>query len=238
MQIRRSLLVLSLVVLAACLPAKNAANPNGSAMSQGAAARSVQPLTEDGVTMKGGMMLTIKDGQMSRMQEDLEYDDGTTVKTDGTVILSDGTTLVLPEGMMITVDGRLQMREEFAVQGNPFITVPPTSSGTASTGTQAAAEATYQDYTADVLMNGETKVLFFHASWCPECKKANAYLQSILPSGEYSRSVYKVDYDTAKELKAKYNVVYQHTFVVVDGNGVKLSSVQGPTEVQLEALLK
>ena len=87
-------------------------------------------------------------------------------------------------------------------------------------------------------MNGETKVLFFHASWCPECKKANAYLQSILPSGEYSRSVYKVDYDTAKELKAKYNVVYQHTFVVVDGNGVKLSSVQGPTEVQLEALLK
>ena len=115
MQIRRFLLAISLVALAACLPAKNATNPDGSAMSQGAAERSAQPVTEDGVTMKDGMMLTIKDGQMSRMQEDLEYDDGTTVKTDGTVILSDGTTLVLPEGMMITVDGRLQMRGELAM---------------------------------------------------------------------------------------------------------------------------
>lgn len=132
MQIRRSLLALALIALAACLPAKNAADPDGSAMSQGAAARSAQPVMEDGVTMKGGMMLEIKDGQMSRMQEDLEYDDGTTVKTDGTVILSDGTTLVLPEGMMITADGRLQMREDLAVPPAAVITAPPSSDGASS----------------------------------------------------------------------------------------------------------
>lgn len=241
MKFHTTAVILSVLTLAACLPGKKA-DQNGAAASEGIAGSSAAPvMMEDGVTMKDGMMLTVKEGQMSRMLEDVEYDDGTTVKVDGTVVLADGTTLVLPEGMMITVDGRLQMREDFAVQGNPVIAASETEGDTksaASAGTQAATEATYTGFTADVLNDGETKVLFFHAAWCPECKEANVFLQSILPSSEYSRSVYKVDYDTAKDLKAKYGVVYQHTFVVVDGNGVKLSSVQGPTEEQLAALLQ
>jgi thiol-disulfide isomerase/thioredoxin len=198
--------------------------------------------------MKEGVMFVIQNGQISRMEVDVAYEDGTTVKTDGTVKLSDGTTLVLPEGMIVTVDGRLRMRDGFvSVQEPPAFSsaeatagMPPSADNSApAPSPQAAAEsAIYTIYSDAVLHDGKTKVFFFHASWCPECKEADATLKTWLPSTEFSRSVYKVDYDTAKDLKAKYGVIYQHTFVVVDGQGTKVSLVQGPTDEQLKALLK
>jgi thioredoxin 1 len=97
----------------------------------------------------------------------------------------------------------------------------------------------YTAYTADILNNGQTKVLFFHASWCPACKKADADLQ-VIYSGSVApgKSTYKVDYDTSAELKQKYGVTSQHTFVVVDGEGNMISTITGATKEQLEALVK
>lgn len=198
---------------------------------------------DSGVTMKGGAMLVVTDGEMSRMEEDVAYEDGTSVKVDGTVTLADGTVLMLPEGMMVTVDGRLRMLNAFDGAAASAVIMAPSfqDSGdtTASSAPSAAAtSATYTVYTDAVLKDGKTKVLFFAAGWCPECKEHDAALKTWFPSGEFTRSVYKVDYDTAKDLKAKYNVVYQHTFVVVDGQGNKVSSIQRPTDEQLKALLK
>ncbi|TSC97056.1 MAG: Uncharacterized protein Greene101449_1322 [Candidatus Peregrinibacteria bacterium Greene1014_49] len=209
------------LTLAACSWSKTPQNDTKNPDSAGDPAVVME---ENGVAMSNGVMLTVEDGAMSRMDKDVTYANGTTVKVDGTVTLADGTVLVLPEGMMVTVDGELRLSDSYASIQDPAPI--------------AESSAIYTAYSDAVAKDGKTKVLFFHAAWCPECKKADATLTSWFPSEDFTRSVYKVDYDTAKELKAKYGVIYQHTFVVVDGQGVKISSAQGPTEVELKALLK
>lgn len=109
----------------------------------------------------------------------------------------------------------------------------------------------YSLYAPEVLADGQTKVLFFHAAWCPVCKGADATLRTLYNSWDSTdmaieelaevlpgRSVYKVDYDTEADLKARYGVTYQHTFVVVDGEGNMISKIQGPTDEQLKELLQ
>lgn len=97
--------------------------------------------------------------------------------------------------------------------------------------------ATYSAYSPSVLANGETKVLFFHAPWCPVCRAADADLLSLFASMHPSRSVYKVDYDAETALKSRYGVTYQHTFVLVDGEGNAVTTIQGPTDAQLKDLI-
>lgn len=61
-------------------------------------------------------------------------------------------------------------------------------------------------------------VLYFHADWCPICRPLDAALKSAdIPSGVH---ILKVNYDTAGDLKQKYGVTYQHTFVQVDARGM------------------
>lgn len=48
----------------------------------------------------------------------------------------------------------------------------------------------------------------------------------------------KTDYDTYTELKKKYGVTYQHTFVQVDENGNELTKWNGGGVNELEANLK
>ncbi|CAN5151507.1 hypothetical protein BH11PAT4_BH11PAT4_6460 [soil metagenome] len=68
-------------------------------------------------------------------------------------------------------------------------------------------------------------VLFFSASWCPTCQAANKNLtSSTAPDG---LTLLKVDYDNSTELKQKYGVTYQHTFVQVDASGKLLKKWSG-----------
>lgn len=62
------------------------------------------------------------------------------------------------------------------------------------------------------------RVLFFHAPWCPSCKATEESLSMTAPSGF---TVVKVDYDTQTDLKKKYGITQQHTFVSVNGAGEK-----------------
>ncbi len=208
------------------------------APSSSAPADAPATVSNDGVIMKDGMVLVQKDGQLSRVESDIALANGGSVKVNGMVKFADGVELMLPEGMMMTMDGQLQLQEAGASSWAPPDVVASASASSTPAQSAKAGEATYAAYADGVLANGKTKVLFFHAAWCPECKEADQLLKSWFPSKDFTRSVYKVDYDTAKELKVKYGVTYQHTFVVVDGNGVKLSVIQGPTDEQLKALLK
>ena len=107
-----------------------------------------------------------------------------------------------------------------------------------STDVEATVESTvtYTNYSDDVLANGETKVVFFHAEWCPNCRTNDGKLTAWF-SGDHSftRSIYKVDYDTATDLKVKLGVTSQDTFVVVDGAG---NVVDGPHVFPSEDKLK
>ncbi|MEO5499543.1 MAG: thioredoxin family protein [Candidatus Saccharimonadales bacterium] len=93
--------------------------------------------------------------------------------------------------------------------------------------TMTMSKGSYTDYDSAKLANAETGkvVLFFHAPWCPTCKNANDNFKSTpTPDG---LTLLKVDYDSSNELKKKYGVTYQHTFVQVDKAGNLLKKWNG-----------
>lgn len=63
------------------------------------------------------------------------------------------------------------------------------------------------------------KIYFFHASWCSICqgidKEINADMSKI-PAGV---TMIKTDFDNSSDLRQKYGVTTQYTFVQVDNNG-------------------
>lgn len=68
-------------------------------------------------------------------------------------------------------------------------------------------------------------VLFFHAPWCPTCKAADANFKKETPPA--NTVVFKVDYDTNKDLRSKYGVTYQHTFVSLNADESMKRKVSG-----------
>lgn len=57
-------------------------------------------------------------------------------------------------------------------------------------------------------------ILFFHASWCSECKAFDKVLrEGPIPAGV---QILKVDYDSRQDLRQKYGVAKQSTFVELD----------------------
>lgn len=74
--------------------------------------------------------------------------------------------------------------------------------------------------------NGKA-VLFFSADWCSTCKVTDKDLTQNSSSLPGDITVLRADFDTQKELKAKYKVVSQHTFVQIDQNGEEVTKWSG-----------
>lgn len=92
---------------------------------------------------------------------------------------------------------------------------------------KSAAYISYADYEADKAAYdaGGDVVLFFSASWCPTCQRADKNLKgSGVPEG---LTVVKTDYDSSSSLKKQYGVTVQHTFVQVDPSGEALAKFTG-----------
>jgi thioredoxin 1 len=73
---------------------------------------------------------------------------------------------------------------------------------------------------AENLAAKKPTVLFFAADWCPSCQ---ADLKDINANGSKlgSVNVVVVDYDKSADLKAKYGITVQDTFVQIDSMGAK-----------------
>lgn len=108
----------------------------------------------------------------------------------------------------------------------------PDKSMPAGSGSQPTMAAgmylSYADYQQKMSMiagQGSKVVLFFHAPWCPDCRATDSSLTgSGVPAG---LAVVKVDYDTATELKQKYGITQQHTFVQIDASGTQVKKWTG-----------
>lgn len=88
------------------------------------------------------------------------------------------------------------------------------------------------------LGNGLTKVLFFHAGWCPYCKAHDVALREWYGAEDISLTTYKIDYDSSLALRSRYGVLSQDTFVLVDGDGKKVQELSGyPSNDSIRALL-
>jgi thiol-disulfide isomerase/thioredoxin len=73
----------------------------------------------------------------------------------------------------------------------------------------------------------KTRILFFHATWCPTCKAANADFEANLDKIPTNVFLFKTDYDKETSLKQKYAITYQHTFVLVDASGQAIKKWSG-----------
>jgi len=95
----------------------------------------------------------------------------------------------------------------------------------------------YEAYSAPkIAMASPTKdvVLFFKASWCPSCVAVDKDIKANLKAIPESLTILEVDYDNSTELKKKYGVTTQHTFVQVDAQGLLIKKWSGsPTLVSL-----
>lgn len=82
----------------------------------------------------------------------------------------------------------------------------------------AATNGTYTQYSAEAVANTPgTKLIFFHAPWCPQCRALEADIQAKgVPAGV---TIFKVDYDSNQALRQKYGVTLQTTVVLVDDQG-------------------
>ncbi len=100
-------------------------------------------------------------------------------------------------------------------------------------------KGTYTDYSANKVANAEgTKVLFFHAPWCPQCRALEQSIQQgTVPDGV---TIFKVDYDTNQALRQKYGITIQTSLVTIDDNGdliKKYVAYEDPTLASVKANL-
>lgn len=95
----------------------------------------------------------------------------------------------------------------------------------------------YVPYSADVIsQTSGTKILFFHAPWCPQCRELEASIQAgTIPSGV---TIIKVDYDSSQGLRQKYGVTIQTTLVRVSDNGELEKKFVAYSEPTLDAVIK
>jgi thioredoxin 1 len=120
-----------------------------------------------------------------------------------------------------------------APTNNPSTNQPSTTNATPPVNTNGQNQTSntnsqtkpgqYKDYSTETVKAeqeaGNKVVLFFHAPWCPFCKAADlAFRAKVnqIPSGV---TILKIDYDSSKDLRTKYGVTYQHTFVQIDNSG-------------------
>ena len=66
-------------------------------------------MMHDGVMMKHGKMMVMKDGKTMKMAEDMTMSDGTMVMKDGMVKMKDGKTMKMKNGEMVMMDGKVMM---------------------------------------------------------------------------------------------------------------------------------
>jgi thiol-disulfide isomerase/thioredoxin len=77
---------------------------------------------------------------------------------------------------------------------------------------------TYKDYSeSEIEATKGTKLLFFHAPWCPQCRELEKSIQAgRIPSDV---TIFKVDYDSNQKLRQKYGVTIQTTIIRLDAEG-------------------
>ena len=133
---------------------------------------------------------------------------------------------------MPAMDGNMQgdehMVENMGAMGEEGMeSAPPTQEP------QGLAMGKCTAFTDDVIGNGKSSILFFAASWCPSCQAHSDRLASWYEGGTIYPSVYKVDYDNSNDLKSRFGVVQQDTFVRIDGEGNAVKLISFPDDSAL-----
>jgi len=105
----------------------------------------------------------------------------------------------------------------------------------AEQGTAQGEKGKYANYTENVIEStAGTKVLFFHAPWCPQCRAIEADItRRGVPEGV---TIIKVDYDSHQDLRKNYGITIQTSFVLVDDQGQLVKKYVAYDEPNLAAV--
>ena len=96
--------------------------------------------------------------------------------------------------------------------------------------TPVALAGSYIEYDAAQIGQTQDTVLFFHASWCGTCRAADEKFASQELPGDLT--LMKIDFDAAGDLRKKYWVTTQHTFVQIDSEWNLLNSWLGSKNIE------
>ena len=116
---------------------------------------------------------------------------------------------------------------------------PDTSEPTPETEAEASSEPpktgsyiTFAEFeeAPETYANSRT-VLFFNADWCSTCQIARENFEKEAANLPSDLTIVIVDFDTATDMKKKYGVTIQHTFVQVDPEGTELAKWAGSVTV-------
>ncbi len=89
----------------------------------------------------------------------------------------------------------------------------------------------YIEYNANtVSQTSGSKIIFFHASWCPTCTALDKNIKA--GSVPEDLTIFKANYDTETELRKKYGVTIQHTLVQIDDQGNELNQWLGSLTIE------
>lgn len=119
--------------------------------------------------------------------------------------------------------------------------VPVTNSDVPKTARQpepgSAGQGQYVVYSDGIIDKTEgTKILFFHASWCTQCRDLEKDIKAKgVPAGV---TIIKVDYENSQDLKKKYEVKLQTTLVKVDDNGNLLKKYVAYQEPSVQSVIE
>lgn len=99
----------------------------------------------------------------------------------------------------------------------------------------------YTTYSKENLEQAKSsrRVLFFYASWCPNCQPADAELSKKMSEIPSDVTVIRVNYNDPdtdqdeKDLARQYGVTYQHTFVQIDSAGQVVTKWNGGALAEL-----
>ena len=99
-----------------------------------------------------------------------------------------------------------------------------------------ATSGTYVDYDSSAIANAKgTVLLFFHAPWCQQCRLIESDILAVgVPTGV---TIVKVDYDSHQDLRQKYGVTLQTTFVEVDSSGTELQKYVAYDDPRLSVVI-
>jgi thiol-disulfide isomerase/thioredoxin len=145
---------------------------------------------------------------------------GTGLLVVGALVLS-ACTATTPSAT--TADAPATSSPSAPPSATPEPTVTAPAPETAAPAPPAPAEGAYIEYADGIIeQTAGAKVLFFHAPWCPQCRKLDDQL--VAEGAPDGLTVFKVDYDSRGDLRQRYGVTLQTTVVFVDDAGQALSS--------------
>ena len=162
---------------------------------------------------------TLAWAQDTMMKSNKPAPDGTMMKADADNVPAGGSMMKAAEPMMVTESDRKMSADPMDISA---YNIKGFGKQVIAFTTEAAAQA---------LAKNQTVVYYFAATWCPDCQATYKDFKANFAKIPKNVTVVFVNYDKSSDLKKKYGITSQHTFVVVGAMGEKKKVWMGTTTV-------